>query len=470
MILRPLRPVARAGAIWYRLRVGRAGTRGRGGLPLDAAAIERERTAYVERSPRSRAILEEGARYLPDGVTRGTGWEPYPLFWDRGEGCRVWDVDGIDRLDFFGNNSALPLGHAHPAVVDALERRMAAGVSFNAPHEAHITLARIICERIESIERVRFTSSGTEATMNCVHAARAFTGRSSIAKVDGAYHGLYDAVAFAGPGSAMPHAPDLPAMPPHAAEQVVTLPFNDPAAAEEIVGAHGDELAAVVVEPMMGGAGFIEADREYLAALRELTSRNGIVLVFDEVCSLRAGPGAGQGYFGVYPDLTALGKSVGGGTPLGAFGGREEIMRLFGADEVERHVGHSGSFNGNPLSMVSGAATFEQLTPRAYERLDRLASRLREGIRAVCGEFDVPVRVTGIGSLFGVHFTDRPVHNARDARRGDPDRRMQVFLGLMNEGIWTSPSLIGAVSTPMGDDEVDAYLDALRAVLARSSG
>ena len=329
-------------------------------------------------------------------------------------------------------------------------------------------LARIICERIESIERVRFTSSGTEATMNCVHAARAFTGRSKIAKVDGAYHGLYDAVAFAGPGSNTPRSPDLPSMPLHAADEVVVIPFNDPEAAEEIVHRHGDELAAVVVEPMMGGAGFIQAEREYLAGLREITSRFGIVLVFDEVCSLRAGPGAGQGYFNVYPDMTALGKSVGGGTPLGAFGGRQDIMRLYGADEVERHVGHSGSFNGNPLSMVSGAATFERLTPEAYDHLDRLASRLRDGIRAVCGEFDVPVQVTGIGALFGVHFTDRPVRDSRDAQRGDPDRRTQVFLGLMNEGIWTSPSLIGAVSTPMGRDEVDAYLEALRKVLARS--
>ena len=437
---------------------------------MDAAAIDREKTAYFQRSPGSRAILEEAARYLPDGVTRGAGWEPYPLFWDRGHGCRVWDVDGVERLDFFGNNSALPLGHAHPAVVEALQRRLTGGVSFNAPHQAHVTLARTICERIESIERVRFTNSGTEATMNCVHAARAFTGRSKIAKVDGAYHGLYDAVAFAGPGSETPHAPDLPSMPPQAADEVVILPFNDPEAAEEILDGHRDELAAVIVEPMMGGAGFIEADREYLHALREFTSRHEIVLVFDEVCSLRAGPGAGQGYFGVYPDLTALGKSVGGGTPLGAFGGRQDIMRLFGAEEIERHVGHSGSFNGNPLSMVSGAVTFEQLTPRAYERLHRLASRLREGIRAVCGEFDVPVQVTGIGSLFGVHFTDRPVRNAQDARRADADRRLQVFLGLINEGIWTSSSLIGAVSTPMAEDEIDAYLDALRAVLARNSG
>ncbi len=436
---------------------------------MDTAAIDREKTAYFEHSPGSRAILEEAARYLPDGVTRGTGWEPYPLFWDRGQGCRVWDVDGVERLDFFGNNSALPLGHAHPAVVEALQRRLTGGVSFNAPHESHVTLARTICERIESIERVRFANSGTEATMNCVHAARAFTGRSKIAKVDGAYHGLYDAVAFGGPGSETPHAPDLPSMPPNAADEVVILPFNDPEAAEEILDDHRDELAAVIVEPMMGGAGFIEADREYLHAIREFTSRHGIVLVFDEVCSLRAGPGAGQGYFGVYPDLTALGKSVGGGAPLGAFGGRQDIMRLFGAEEVERHVGHSGSFNGNPLSMVSGAVTFEQLTREAYERLHQLASRLREGIRAVCGEFDVPVQVTGIGSLFGVHFTDRPVRNAQDARSGDADRRMQVFLGLMNEGIWTSSSLIGAVSTPMAEDELDAYLDALRTVLARSS-
>ena len=437
---------------------------------MNAAAIERERTVYVERSPTSRAILQDAARYLPDGVTRGTGWEPYPLFWDRGEGCRVRDVDGVERLDFFGNNSSLPLGHAHPAVVEALERRLNEGVSFNAPHESHVKLARTICERIESIERVRFTSSGTEATMNCVHAARAFTGRSKIAKVEGAYHGLYDAVAFAGPGSPTPRSPDLPSMPARRADDVVVIPFNDLAAAKETVGAHRDELAAIIVEPMMGGAGFIEAEREYLAGLRETTSRCGMVLVFDEVCSLRAGPSAGQGYFGVYPDMTALGKSVGGGAPLGAFGGREDIMSLYSADQIERHVGHSGSFNGNPLSMVSGAATFQQLTPKAYERLDRLASRLRDGIRAVCGEFDVPVQVTGIGALFGVHFTDRPVRNARDASRGDPDRRTQVFLGLMNEGIWTSPALIGAVSTPMGQDEIDAYLEALRTVLARNAG
>ncbi len=415
--------------------------------------------------------MEQANRYLPDGVTRGTGWEPYPLFWDRGKGCHIWDVDNVERLDFFGNNSSLPLGHAHPAVVKALEERLAMGVSFHAPHESHVRLARIICERIKSVEMVRFTNSGTEATMNCIHVARAFTDRSKIAKVDGAYHGLYDAVAFDGstdPDRPVP-VPNLPAIPRSMMDEIVILPFNDAVAAREIVHEHRDELAAVIVEPLMGAAGFIQAEKEYLDTLREVTAQNGIVLVFDEVCSLRAGPGAGQGLFDVYPDLTALGKSVGGGTPLGAFGGKREIMELYSSRENERHVGHSGSFNGNPLSMVSGAVTFEELTPEVYERLDRLTERLREGIRAVCGEFEIPVQVTGLGALFGVHFNDRLIRSALEARSNDVERRQQVFLGLMNEGIWTSPSLNGAVSTPMGEGEVDAYLTALRAVLARNS-
>lgn len=262
---------------------------------MTSARSDRERATYIERSPRSRAVLDEARRYLPDGVTRGAGSDPYPLFWDRGRGCRIWDVDGIERIDFFGNNRALPLGHAHPAVVAALEEWVAKGVSFNAPHEAHVRLARILCERLESVEMVRFTNSGTEATMNCVHVARAFTGRAKIAKVDGAYHGLYDAVAFDGAddGNLSP-SPNLPAMAHSMTGQVVVLPFNEAAAAREKMLEHRDELAAVIVEPMMGAAGFIQAEPEYLRTLRETTAQNGILLIFDEVCSLRAGPGALQ--------------------------------------------------------------------------------------------------------------------------------------------------------------------------------
>ena len=438
---------------------------------MAASIADRERRAYVERSPRSREIFEEARNYLPDGVTRGAGWKPYPLYWERGEGVRVWDVDGIERLDFFGNNSALPLGHAHPAVVKALQEQVAKGVSFNAPHEAHVKLAKILCERIESVELVRFTNSGTEATMNCIHAARAFTGRSKIAKVDGAYHGLYDTVAANGEGDVRypTTASNLPGTPRAMLDEIVMLPFNEPEAAREIILRHKDELGAVVVEPMMGGAGFIQATTEYLEAIREVTSQEGIVLVFDEVCSLRVGPGAGQGLFGVYPDMTAFGKSVGGGAAVGAFGGRRDIMELYRGDAGDSQVGHSGSFNGNPLSMVSGIATFEQLTPDVYEHLDRIAERLREGIRAVCAEFDVPVQVTGIGSLFCVHFNDQPIRSRRDTLSNDREREWQVFFGLLNEGIWPSAGLLGAVSAPMTDADVDAYVDGLRDVLARNT-
>ena len=437
---------------------------------MTASIADREMRTYVERSPKSREMFEEAKKYLPDGVTRGTGWKPYPLYWQRGEGVRVWDVDGVERIDFFGNNSALPLGHANPAVVKALQERVASGVSFNAPHEAHLKLAKILCERIESVEMVRFTNSGTEATMNCIHAARAFTGRSRIAKVDGAYHGLYDTVAANGGGDLRypTTVSNLPGAPEAATEQIVMLPFNDPDAAREIILTHRDELGAVVVEPMMGGAGFIPATREYLEAIREATSREGIVLIFDEVCSLRAGYGAGQGMFGVYPDMSAFGKSVGGGAAIGAFGGRRDIMAVYEADSGENHVGHSGSFNGNPLSLTSGVATFEQMTPEVYEHLDGLAERLREGIRAVCGEFGVPVQVTGLGSLFCVHFNDRPILNRRDTLANDREREWQVFYGLLNEGVWPSVGLLGAVSAPMTDGDVDAYVDGLRDVLARN--
>lgn len=430
------------------------------------SSLHQELATYVNLSPKSKEMFDAAQKYLPDGVTRGTGWDPYPLFWEKGKGCNIWDLDGVNRLDFFGNNSALPLGHSHPKVTKALDNQIRSGTSFNAPHPSHVTLAKIICDRIKTIEMVRFTNSGTEATMNCIHAARAFSGRHKIAKVDGAYHGLYDAVAFDGITNQVLSSPkpNLPGIPPALTDETIVIPFNDSTTAKEILERHKAELAAVIVEPLMGGAGFIQADKEYLSTLRQVTTENDIVLIFDEVCGLRAGPGAGQGLFNVYPDMTALGKSVGGGLPLGAFGGKREIMDLYKSSEVRRHVGHSGSFNGNPLSMTSGAVTFEQLTPETYDRLDELTEYLRLGISSICGEFGIPVQVTGLGSLFAIHFNDKPVKNARDASTDDQHLRQQVFLGLMNRGIWSSPSLLGALSTSISMSEIESYLEALRSI------
>lgn len=438
--------------------------------------ISIEEEIFIKRSTKSKNTFERALKYLPDGVTRGTSTEPYPLFWDKGEDQYVYDIDGIKRIDFFGNNSSLPLGHANANIFKKVNEQISKGISFNAPHESHIELAHILCQRIKSIESVRFTNSGTEATMNCIHAARAFTGKSKIVKVDGAYHGIYDAVAYNTPGSTSDtqsrypsNNPSIPNMSESNQNDVIIIPFNNPDIAYEIIENNKKEIAAVIVEPMMGGAGFIQAEKSFLQSIRDITNQENIILIFDEVCSLRAGYGAGQGYFDIYPDLSAFGKSLGGGTPIGAFGGKKEIMDLYSKNEINRHVQHSGSFNGNPLSMVSGVATFNQLTQPVYDHLDNIANKLRDGIKSVCAEFEVPVQVTGIGSLFCVHFNNNTILNSNDAAKNDKSKTQQVFLGLLNEGIWPSSNLLGAVSAPMTSENIDSYLNALSNVLARNS-
>ena len=219
---------------------------------------------------------------------------------------------------------------------------------------------------------------------------------------------------------------------------------------------------------MLGGSGFIQADLEYLQNLRQVTKEEGIVLVFDEVCSLRAGYGGAQSYYDVYPDMSAFGKSLGGGLPIGAFGGKHEIMDLYQLGTSGQHVQHSGSFNGNPISMVSGLSTFKQLTPDVYKKLDFLTRKLKEGIKNVASEFEIPVQITGLGSLFALHFNSHSIKCNSDTDSNDKDRLRQVFFGLLNEGIWPSQNLLGAVSTPMKESEIDEYLIALRNVFARN--
>ena len=429
-----------------------------------------EISRYVERSPKSKKFFNQAQKYLPDGVTRGTSYEPYPLFWEKGKSFNIWDLDGIKRLDFFGNNSSLPLGHGNFEVQQSLNKQLKEGVSFNAPHPAHVELAKIICDRIKSVDLVRFTNSGTEATMNCIYASRAYTGRSYIAKVDGAYHGMYDSVAFNSVGKS--YFPDkkmeLPNMPAELKDTVIIIPYNDSEKSIQIIKDNADKLACVVVEPMLGGSGFIQADLEYLQNLRQVTQDEGILLVFDEICSLRAGYGGAQAYYDVYPDMSAFGKSLGGGFPIGAFGGKREIMDLYKESTSGQHVQHSGSFNGNPMSMVSGVSTFKQLTPDVYKRLDSLTSKLKEGINNIAGEFDIPVQITGLGSLFALHFNSNPIKRNSDTDFNDKDRTRQVFFGLLNEGIWSSQNLLGAISTPMEEAQIDAYLIALRNVFARN--
>ncbi len=430
---------------------------------------------YIERTTKSKEAWEEAKRYLPGGDSRNSiFWNPYPIFVDQANGAHVVDADGTDRLDFIGTMTTLILGHAPEPVMDAVHAQLDQGVVYNAPNRHQVRLAKLLCERIPSFDLVRFTNSGTEATLNTIRAARAFTGRSLIAKAEGGYHGSHDVVSVSvrvDPSKAGErlHPDALPAtegLAEGVLDSVVVIPFNETGPAREILEQHKDELAAVIVEPMLGSVGMLPATHEFLAMLREFATQNGVVLIFDEVISFRVAPGGSQEYYGVTPDMTSLGKIVGGGFAVGAFGGREDIMQLYDPTTGPR-VAHAGTFNANPATMLAGAVTLEQLTPEVYRRLAEVTEHLRHGLREVGRELEVPVQVTGLGSLFGIHFQDEDIVGYRDIAREDSAFRHNVFLGLLNEGILIAPNLVGAISTVLGDDEVDTFVDAFRTVLQR---
>ena len=432
-----------------------------------------ELARYKESTPKSRAIWEEAQEYLPGGDSRNSiFWNPYPIFLESASGCHVVDADGVDRLDFINTMTTLILGHAPEPVVQAVQGQLEKGVVYNAPSKHQVRLAKLLCQRIASFDMVRFTNSGTEATLNTLRAARAITGKSRFAKVEGGYHGTHDAVTVslrvnpeqAGDPDRPVALPSSAGLPDGVVEQVVIIPFNEPDVALRLLEENKDELAAVIVEPVMGSVGMVPASPEFLTMLRDFTKDNDIILIFDEVISFRVAPGGAQEYYGITPDMTALGKIIGGGFPVGAFGGRRDIMEQYDPTKGPK-VAHAGTFNANPVTMLAGSVTLEQLTPEVYRDLAELTERLRQGVREVCAELEVPVQVTGLGSLFGIHFTRDQVHNYRDVAAEDSKLRSQVFLGMMNEGILTTPTLVGALSTVIGEAEVDTYLDTFKRVL-----
>ena len=438
-------------------------------------SLDSEIVRYRSLTPASRAMWERARGSMPGGDTRtSVFWKPYPLFFTGGSGSRIRDEDGLDRIDFANSFTTLILGHADPDVVEAAQQQIASGAALGGGNALQVRLAEILCERIPSVELVRFTNSGTEALMNCVRAARAFTGRTRIAKAEGGYHGTGDATyvsvkmdpALLGDAQRPDPVAATGGVPASAVDEVVVLPFNDIDASRTILEANASELAAIVVEPMLGSSGMVPADAEYLRMLREVSSAHGTLLVFDEVITFRVSPGGAQESYGVFPDLTALGKVIGGGMPVGAFGGSAEVMRLFDPTEGPV-VAHAGTFSGNPVTMAAGIAVLERLTIDVYERLGAMRDRLATGLSGVAAEFDVPLQVTGMGSTYGLHFREGAVRNYRDTADVDATLKQQAFLGLLNEGIVVAPTMVGALSTPMTDADLDAHVDALRQVLAR---
>jgi glutamate-1-semialdehyde 2,1-aminomutase len=431
---------------------------------------------YQAKTTRSRALHEEAARVMPGGNSRTTTFfDPYPFYLVRGEGARLWDADGVERLDFNGNYTSLILGHAPPAVVQAIQAVAESGLSFPGPTEHEIRLAELLTQRIPSLETVRFTNSGTEATMNAVRAARAFTGRDKIAKFEGAFHGTHDwvmvsvtpDVSTAGSRRRPKSVVWSSGIPGAIVKNVVVLPWNDVEACERIIMRHARDLAAVIVDPLLGIGGIIPPVEGFLDRLRAVTEQHGIVLIFDEVISFRVAPGGAQERFGVRPDLTTLGKIIGGGLPVGAFGGRAEIMNFYDPRKGGARISHGGTFNANPLTMAAGAATLRALTGDAYARLETLGDRLRAGVTAMLRRNKMRGQVSGLGSLFCLHWTPARLTDYRSSRPKDPALPSTVFMALLNEGVLLSQRGLGACSLAMTEADIDRFVAALERVLER---
>jgi glutamate-1-semialdehyde 2,1-aminomutase len=416
---------------------------------------------YERRTPRSRELFEEASAYMPGGDTREVTYHaPYPSFVDEASGCTLVTADGEELLDFLNNYTAAVLGHAPEPVVEAVTERFERGSGFAAPTREATEHARRIVERTPSIERVRFANSGTEATMNAIRAAMAHTGEDEVLKVHGGFHGTHE-TALVGVSGDGPEA----GVPREVGERVHTTPYNDPDALTAAFERHGADLACFVLEPVMGHAGMVPATTEYLEAARDLTEDTDTLLVFDEVMTYRLAVGGAQERYGVTPDLTALGKFIGGGLPAGAFGGRADVMSVF--DPSDDGVTHSGTFNANPATMVGGAATLDALDAGTIERLNDLGATARERLARTAEAADAPLRVTGDGSFFNVHLTDEPVTDHASSAAGAPANR-RLFLEMRNRGVFVAPRGMGNVTTPMGEAELDrlveAFEDALGAV------
>ncbi len=430
-------------------------------LRAGIAAVEQR---YRESTPRSLQLFERALQSLPGGNTRTTTYmQPYPFYFDHGNGYAIYDIDGNQRLDFINNYTSLILGHCHPSVVTAVQRQASRGMSVAAPTELEIELAEELKRRLASIERIRFTNSGTEATMLALRAARAFTGRAKIAKFEVGYHGSHDYAAFdpSTMQTANPESATADGIPSLIAETIITLPYNNPEGVERIVSRHHHEVAALIVEPVIGAGGILLPQEGFLSFLREITHRYGIVLIFDEIIAFRLSYHGAQGYFGTVPDLTTLGKIIGGGLPIGAFGGRAEIMDAFDPRRATP-ISHGGTFNGNPTAMAAGLATLHEMTPETYTHLNDLGVEMKTKLEALFASFNIPVQVNQIGSLFNLHFSHVPVTDYATVSTTNRQWLKGLFLAALNHGIVFTSRGMGCLSTPMTSTQLDLFVQAIK--------
>jgi glutamate-1-semialdehyde 2,1-aminomutase len=419
---------------------------------IDAALAEAHER-YTARNPKSLERYREACEVMPGGNTRTVlFYSPFPLGVARGEGCFLFDLDGHRYTDFLGEYTAGLFGHSHPVIRAAIDRALEGGLNLGAHNLMEAKLARAVCDRFPSIELVRFTNSGTEANLMAISASCVYTQRRKVMVFDGGYHG--GVFAFANGGN-----------PINAPYEFVVAPFNDGPVTQALIDQHGDGLAAIVVEPMMGSGGCIPADREFLGLLREAATRYGIVLIFDEVMTSRLAPGGLQEVHGILPDLTTLGKYIGGGMSFGGFGGRADIMGMFDPRRPDA-LPHAGTFNNNILTMSAGLAGLtEAYTPEACHALNARGDALRDQLNDLCHRHEVAMQFTGRGSMMAVHMTGEPIRSPQDAARGDQKLKELFFFDMLERGLWLARRGLITLSLPLGEPEYEQLLSAVEAFL-----
>jgi glutamate-1-semialdehyde 2,1-aminomutase len=420
---------------------------------------------------RSKEAFAEALSYIPGGVNspvrafKSVGLTPFYV--ERGEGSRIYDIDGNCYIDYVGSWGPLILGHAHPAIIDIIQQTAAKGTSFGAPTQLETEMAKLVCERIPSIEMVRMVNSGTEATMSALRLARGFTGRSKIVKFEGCYHGHADSLLIkAGSGVATLALPDSPGVPEAIAAQTITIPYNDLDAVHLVFEKFGEEIACVIVEPIAGNMGVVPPASGFLEGLRKITIEYGSLLIFDEVMTgFRVDIHSAQGLYGVTPDITCLGKIIGGGLPVGAYGGRRDIMeKMAPAGPIYQ----AGTLSGNPLAMAAGYTTLNILgQPGVYESLERKSTRLEQGFMDNARECGIASTINRVGSMICPFFTDVKVTNYESAKTSDLQRFNRYFATMLDLGVSVAPSQFEGmfVSLAHTDEDIEATIEAHRNAL-----
>jgi glutamate-1-semialdehyde 2,1-aminomutase len=421
---------------------------------------------------KSEQLFATALQYIPGGVNspvrafRAVGGHPF--FVNRAQGARVWDVDGNEYLDYVGTWGPAILGHAHPKIIKAVQGAAEHGTSFGIPNPAEVSMARLICSLVPSVEKVRMCNSGTEATMSAIRLARGFTKRDKIIKFDGCYHGHADSLLVkAGSGALTFGNPDSAGVPAAFTEHTIVVPYNEPEAVQEVFKANSGKIAGIIIEPVPGNAGLYLPKPGYLEFLREISAANGTLLIFDEVMTgFRLAKGGAQELYQIRPDLSCFGKVIGGGLPVGAFGGRSEVMDCLAPIGP---VYQAGTLSGNPLAMAAGIAALEELVATdAYHKLEELGAALEDGLRRVAKTAGVPVQFNRRGSMFCAYFAAEPVHNLEGAMKSDRDRFKAYFHAMLEQGIYLAPSqfeagFISAAHTALDIEKtIEAASKALR--------